>query len=109
MKAIAKPRVNSFDISVEVFDEWLRTGKARVIDVREFGEEPIAFEFEHEQIPLSQLTEKFSMNGQDTVLFFCQSGARSARAARRITDLYGNEKKVYSLRGGLLNYRKQHG
>ncbi len=48
------------------------------------------------------------MNGADTVLFFCQSGIRSAQAARWMTDTYGNEKIVYSLQGGILHYKKQH-
>ena len=99
---------NPFDISVEDFDIWLKSGKARVIDVREFGEEPAASEFDHEHIPLSQLRANFKMDGADTVLFFCQSGIRSAQAARWMTDTYGNEKIVYSLRGGILHYKKQH-
>jgi adenylyltransferase/sulfurtransferase len=99
---------NQFDISVEAFDRWLKSGMARIIDVREFGEEPIASEFSHEHIPLSQLPGRFKMTGADTVLFFCQSGIRSAQAARWMIDRYGNDKMVYSLQGGILNYKKQH-
>jgi sulfur-carrier protein adenylyltransferase/sulfurtransferase len=108
-ESLCERPVNSFDITVEEFDKWLKKGGVRVIDVREFGEEPMASEFEHEHIPLSQLREKFAMDGFDTVMFFCQTGIRSTQAARSIADLYGNGKKLYSLRGGLLNYKKQHG
>ncbi len=108
-ESLCENGISSFDITVEEFDEWLGKDKVRVIDVREFGEEPMASEFEHEHIPLSQLRKSFTMNGQDRILFFCQSGTRSAQAARWITDLYGKEKKVYSLRGGILNYKNQHG
>jgi adenylyltransferase/sulfurtransferase len=105
---LCENRVSPFDISVEVFDKWLGMGNARVIDVREYGEEPIVSEFGHEQIPLSRLREKFIMNGGETILLFCQSGIRSAQAARWINDLYANEKKVFSLQGGILNYKKEH-
>jgi sulfur-carrier protein adenylyltransferase/sulfurtransferase len=101
--------IGAFDITVEEFDGWLGKDKVRVIDVREFGEEPAAPEFGHEQIPLSRLRESFTMNGEERILFFCQSGSRSAEAARWIADLYGTEKKVYSLRGGILSYKNHHG
>jgi len=100
---------SSFDISLEEFEAWLGKDKVRVIDVREFGEEPVASEFEHEHIPFSQLRESFTMNGGERIVFFCQSGTRSAQAARWISDLYGREKKIHSLRGGILNYKHQHG
>jgi predicted sulfurtransferase len=48
------------------------------------------------------------MTGADTVLFFCQTGVRSAQAARWVTEKYRNEKMVYSLQGGIINYNKQH-
>jgi sulfur-carrier protein adenylyltransferase/sulfurtransferase len=94
-------------ISVENFMDWLNSGRARVIDVREYGEEPIASEFSHEHIPLSQLSQRFEMTDAEAVLFFCQTGIRSAQAVRWMVDAYGNEKKVFSLQGGILNFLKQ--
>jgi molybdopterin/thiamine biosynthesis adenylyltransferase/rhodanese-related sulfurtransferase len=105
---LCENEVNHFDIGVEAFDGWLKSGKARVIDVREYGEQPIVTEFKHEHVPLSQLPGRFEMTGADTVLFFCQTGVRSAQAARWVTEKYRNEKMVYSLQGGIINYNKQH-
>jgi molybdopterin/thiamine biosynthesis adenylyltransferase/rhodanese-related sulfurtransferase len=99
---------NPFDITVEVFDTQIKTGMGRVIDVREYGEEPGVYEFNHEHIPLSQLSARFKMTDEDPVMFFCQSGIRSIKAARWVIDHYGNETKVYSLMGGILNYKKKH-
>ncbi len=99
---------SDFDIGVEDFEEWIKSGRARVIDVREFGEEPVASEFDHEHIPLSQLPGKFQIGDPDTIMFFCQSGIRSAQAARWVFDRYGKDKKIYSLSGGILNYKKKH-
>jgi molybdopterin/thiamine biosynthesis adenylyltransferase/rhodanese-related sulfurtransferase len=99
---------NNFDISAEEFDKWIGSGNARVIDVREYGEQPAVSGFRHEQIPLSQLSERFEMTDADTVVFFCQTGIRSGQAARWMTGWSGIEKKAYSLQGGILNYLKQH-
>ena len=105
---LCKNGANPYDIPVETFDALLQSGKVRVIDVREYGEEPIASEFSHEQIPLSQLSGKFELTDAETILFFCQSGIRSTQAARWLADRFGKEKMVYSLSGGILNYKKQH-
>ena len=97
-----------FYLNVEDFDEWLKAGKTRVIDVREYGEEPAVSEFAHEHIPLSRLPGEFRMTSGERIVFFCQSGTRSAQAARWMMDQFGTDKMAFSLKGGILNYKKQH-
>jgi predicted sulfurtransferase len=44
---------------------------------------------------------------KEIVIFFCQSGMRSAKAAQWLQAHGGNYKTIYSLQGGILNYLKQ--
>jgi len=93
------------EISAEEFETWIKSGSARVIDVREYGEEPAVSEFIHERIPLSQLSDKIIITGEEPILFFCQSGIRSTQAVQWMINKYGKAKKVYCLKGGILNYK----
>ena len=53
-------------------------------------------------IPLSDIRRKIiSVNKQEKILLYCQSGIRSVRAAR-ILERLGYE-KIYNLKGGLEN------
>jgi molybdopterin/thiamine biosynthesis adenylyltransferase/rhodanese-related sulfurtransferase len=97
----------SFDISIDDFETLLAKGDADIIDVREPGELPGVSEFSSIQIPLSQLEKKFDNSSGSTVVFFCQSGIRSARAAQWVNEKYGKSITVYSLKGGILHYKKQ--
>ena len=95
-----------YDIQAETFLSWVESGKVRIIDVRESGEEPRILDFDHEHIPLTQLSQRFEMREQERVLFFCQSGIRSRQAVRWMHEKYGQDKKFYSLQGGILNVWK---
>ena len=94
-----------FEISAEEFGTWIKSGGARVIDVREYGEEPAVPEFIHERIPLSQLSDKIKIIGEEPILFFCQSGIRSTQAVQWMINKYGKGKKVYSLKGGIISFK----
>lgn len=97
------------EIDGDTFLELLNTGKATVIDVREEGEQPAADEFSHLKIPLSGLKEKAVQIETETAVLFCQSGKRSREAAKILTERYGSSKKIYSLKGGILQLKQQHG
>ena len=106
-ESICERETNPLEISPAEFDQWIQSGRALAIDVREYGELPAVTEFDYEQIPLSELQEKFNMTNADAVLFFCQVGIRSAQAARWMGYRFGNDKLFYSLQGGILNYKQQ--
>ncbi len=43
---------------------------------------------------------------EETIITFCQVGQRSLIAARALADHFGDRKKVYSLGGGIVNWKK---
>ena len=79
-----------------------------IIDVREPGEMPEANEFDVIKIPLGKLTDQTDLIQSDTVILFCQSGKRSLQAARILSGIFGNTKKIYSLKGGIVQWKKEH-
>jgi sulfur-carrier protein adenylyltransferase/sulfurtransferase len=96
------------EIDAATFNRHLQQRNTAIIDVREKGEQPEVTEFSHEQIPLSLLQENIAAIKKDTVVLFCQSGKRSQEAARFLSATFGTAKKIYSLQGGILNWKK-HG
>jgi rhodanese-related sulfurtransferase len=42
------------------------------------------------------------------VVTLCQTGARSLQAAKKLKNFFGSAKQVYSLRGGILAWKKHH-
>jgi len=97
----------SLEIDIENFNRLLVSGDTAVIDVREPGELPLVTEFASAQIPLQQLKENLPAFKEGTILVFCQSGKRSLQAAQWLFDTFGKTKKIYSLRGGILPWKKQ--
>ena len=92
-------------IDHSTFTKMLTQSDISVIDVRETNEFPIIKEFEHVNIPISLFSEKLSDIKGDTVILFCQSGKRSANAAKILSEYYGNSKKIYSLKEGIINWK----
>jgi adenylyltransferase/sulfurtransferase len=98
------------EIERTIFDQLVHETGTVIIDVREEGEQPFVTEFSHQKMPLSTLEENLGSITADTVIFFCQSGKRSREAAKRLSATFGPSKKVYSLRGGIIQWKsEQHG
>ncbi len=95
------------EINTDVFNNLIEKGNVDVIDVRELHELPEANEFPNIKIPLAQLSENTSVIRADTVIAFCQSGKRSLQAAKILSGIFGDSKKVYSLHGGIIEWKKQ--
>jgi molybdopterin/thiamine biosynthesis adenylyltransferase/rhodanese-related sulfurtransferase len=86
------------EISIDEFNDLLAKEDVTVIDVRELDELPELTNITYQRIPLSLLeSHKKLLNG--TVVFVCQSGKRSLKAAALFGDAEGL--KVYSLKGGV--------
>jgi len=43
----------------------------------------------------------------DSVIVFCQTGSRSLQAAKILKSIFGDDKKIYSLRGGILEWKSR--
>ena len=99
--------VTSDEIDTTTFNSLVEKGDVDVIDVRELHEIPTVNEFEHLRIPLGQLADHSSSIKSDTVIAFCQSGKRSLQAAKVLNGIFGNRKKIYSLKGGIVEWKKQ--
>ena len=93
-----------FEINVDRFNELIATSKVDIIDVREPGELPEIKEFNYIQIPLSIFEENIPLIENETVILFCQSGKRSKQAAQSLIDRMGTSKKIFSLKGGIINW-----
>lgn len=97
-----------FEIDCIVFDELLLNGDLEIIDVREPNELPVIHEFVHHRIPLNQVGENSSAIISEMVVTICQTGKRSREAAKQLSTIFGASKKIYSLQGGILNWKKYH-
>ena len=71
------------------------------------GEQPEITQFQIIHIPLNQLNNKTSSLGSKTLITVCQSGGRSLQAAQFLSDTFGNSKQVYSLKGGITNWKPE--
>ena len=100
----------SLEIDGDTFDDLLENESIAidVIDVRELDEMPAVNEFYHRKIPLQQIGESVPDIKSDTVVVFCQSGKRSKQAAILLSGIFGETKKIYSLKGGIESWKKQH-
>ena len=99
--------VQQAEIDSDIFNSMVAKGNIDVIDVRELHEMPAVNEFNHIRIPLAQLADNTSLIKFDTVIAFCQSGKRSLQAANILSAIFGDKKKIYSLRGGIVEWKKQ--
>ncbi len=75
------------------------------IDVREIEEKP-EVDFKHERIPLSHFKKQIENIDSQKIVCFCQTGKRSVDAARMLAERFGESKKIYSLKGGVLSLHK---
>ena len=94
------------EINIEAFNNLLQNNNITVVDVREYGEQPSVNEFKHLQIPLSQLKEQQTMLSGNTIVAFCQTGKRSLHAVQLLKRTFNDSKKIYSLKGGILEWKK---
>lgn len=99
--------VQQAEIDSAIFNSLVAKGNMDVIDVRELHEMPAVNEFNHIRIPLAQLADNTALIKSDIVIAFCQSGKRSLQAAKILSGIFGDRKKIYSLRGGIVEWKKQ--
>jgi len=98
--------VQQNEIDSNTFNSFISKGNVDVIDVRELHEVPSVNEFDHIRIPLAQLADSSSSIKSKNVIAFCQSGKRSLQAAKILSGIFGDAKKIYSLRGGIVQWKQ---
>jgi adenylyltransferase/sulfurtransferase len=98
-------QAHEFEIDPETFSQYIGDDGTVIVDVREWTELPEVQEFDHVKHPLGQVGAFVPEAGKRRVIFFCQSGKRSAEAARSWKDTTGNIAQVFSLRGGILRWK----
>ena len=94
------------EIDPDTFTGLIAKGNVDVIDVREPGEMPAVTDFSNIKIPLAKLSDNASLIKSDIIVAFCQSGQRSLRAVKILSSIFGEDKKIYSLRGGIVEWKK---
>jgi sulfur-carrier protein adenylyltransferase/sulfurtransferase len=94
------------EIDTQSFNDFIARGNVDIVDVRELYELPETDEFSTIRIPFDQLSEKIELIQSDTVITLCQSGKRSLQAAKFLSSIFGDSKKIYSLRGGILRWKQ---
>ena len=95
------------EIDFNEFNILIEKGRFDIIDVREPHELPEVNEFLNIKIPLGQLADNISLIKSDTVVTFCQTGKRSLQAIKILSGIFGEAKKIYSLHGGIVEWKKQ--
>ncbi len=98
---------NAFEIDATEFDTLIEDDNAVLIDVREKNEQPFVDEFNHIQISLSELMNHQLLITKNNVVVFCQTGKRSLQAAKLLNEIL-TDKNIYSLKGGIIEWKKKH-
>lgn len=104
MCGLADPAVE--EISAEEFLTLIQSPEITAVDVRESGELPGA-DFRHLQIPLSELEGRITEIRDRQVVFFCQGGKRSLKAAQLLISLSGVPVQPKSLSGGIIALKEK--
>jgi len=99
--------MNDREINTADFDRLRKQAGVLLIDVREHDEQPLVDEFAHLHIPLGKLVTAFTGTEKDTIIVFCQTGKRSAVAAASLAAALGDTKQIFSLAGGILNWKRE--
>jgi len=89
------------ELNVTEFLEHTANENAAIIDVREPAEMP-KLHFKNKNIPLSGWPENLPEIKEDHLVVFCQSGKRSLKAAKMLQEIFGPNKKISHLRGGVI-------
>ncbi|MEO6548735.1 MAG: rhodanese-like domain-containing protein, partial [Ferruginibacter sp.] len=100
--------VSDVEIDSIGFDNLIGAGDVEIIDVRETDERPLPTGFNYTRIPLLQLKENIPAINADTIIVFCQTGKRSLQAAQWLANNLGESKKIFSLKGGIIQWINHH-
>lgn len=93
------------EIEANELFEMMANHKIKLVDVRNDDEVARGIIPGAMHLPLAMLPVKFeSLTGDETLVFYCHSGIRSAQAATFLANK--GRKNVFNLRGGVLAWGK---
>jgi len=99
--------MNYIEIDASQLNLLLQEGSTIVIDVRERHEVPFLDSNIYKKVPMSELNVFLQTDIEaENIVFLCQHGIRSVAAAEALLEKYGNTKKIYSLKGGIIKWRE---
>ncbi|RYF90134.1 MAG: hypothetical protein EOO00_09295, partial [Chitinophagaceae bacterium] len=97
---------NAREISVGELVELCNDPGVTIIDVRNMNELPAINELKHLRIPLADLSERTALLKTNHLVLICQSGKRSVQGAHILAGIFGNNKIISSVRGGVLAWKQ---
>jgi sulfur-carrier protein adenylyltransferase/sulfurtransferase len=100
--------LDELEISIAAFNKLMNEEDITFMDVRELHEQPVVTEFEHVRMPLSVFQHSGADVGTATAVVFCQSGKRSLQVARELSVKYSTSKKIFSLSGGIVQWKNNN-
>ena len=89
------------EIDKEQFLMLMQDADTLLADVRESWELPVIKNYHTVQIPLATIEQHLEEFDAKNIILFCQSGQRSAFAAKLLIQKLGSEKNIVSLRNGI--------
>lgn len=90
--------------ATQLFD-MMANEKLLLVDVRNDDEVARGIISGAQHLPLAMIPVKYeSLNGEQSLVFYCHSGMRSAQAAAFVASK--GRQQVYNLRGGVLAWGK---
>lgn len=95
-----------YSIDIVSFEELRLHKNTMVIDLRQLDELPLLYEFEHLKIPEQILYNQAEELPYEEFILLCQTGKRSLLAAKKLRAIFKNRRKVFSLQGGILQWKK---
>jgi sulfur-carrier protein adenylyltransferase/sulfurtransferase len=97
---------DELEINGSDFNALIDNTDSTFIDIREWHEQPSVDEFKHIKIPLSEFNLELADIKTEHVIVFCQTGKRSLGLARQLADKYKSTKKIFSLAGGISQWKQ---
>lgn len=80
--------------------------EAAVVDIREPHEQPSILSGRSKKIPLGELSQRADeLKDASSIVLFCQSGVRSAKAVKQLKERYPS-KEIVDLHGGVKSFVK---
>lgn len=99
--------MNYIEIDASQLSLLQQEGSTIIIDVRERHEVPILDSNIYKKVPMSEFIAFLQTDIEaENVVFLCQHGIRSVAAAEALQEKYGNAKKIYNLKGGIIKWRE---
>ena len=90
------------EVNISQLKDLLNRKDSGILDIREHGEIRGVEKYQYVHIPYDRLKNKTHLIRGEKVVVICDKGINSQRAVRQLVQLFGNQKRFYSLKGGMV-------